>query len=385
MSATAIRHPKPLGDLENTQTARADLNDNLIGSYFYVSAPYLDLGGNGIIVTLSRPIRLEGFSDFVLCFDLPLQDEKLESILAEMTSQFSGDEVLARLQVNSNGNPKLMEASPPEVKWNDGQIDLVKKAKERIQGDSDISDFFGNIQELDQHEHGSATSPTPIQNTPQVDQPLALSIPLGDLKIEASARTAKFAFLRLDFAKHRKQIGTLGLVACTLFGLLTVLLAIVWGFAVKDAKESNDLIEELRVAFDRVSKVMAAAPLPYALVDANDYVSSCNVAFANLLKLDRDVLQGQTFRQLINDKDRYVYDSVEKRRRDHEAVSPYKLRMNTGEGGEVTVWVVSAAVPSVGQIKPGMPQTFGIMLENPPSLAEVINITPKPSGISQTG
>jgi len=71
-----------------------------LSKYFYVSRPYMDLGGNGIVITLSRRLVARGVTQGVICFDLPfLQNQSIKPTLEKRISSFEGDSVEAECTI----------------------------------------------------------------------------------------------------------------------------------------------------------------------------------------------------------------------------------------------------------------------------------------------
>src|SRR5581483_1421886 len=58
---------------------------------FFVSRPYMDIGGSGVVVTLTRAFEIEGVTEAVIGFDIPFNDKNnLSAQLAFKIPQLSG-------------------------------------------------------------------------------------------------------------------------------------------------------------------------------------------------------------------------------------------------------------------------------------------------------
>ncbi len=76
---------------------------NPLGNYFHISRPYMDLGGNGLVITLTRGIYCDGVQA-VLCFDLPFVGAKsIPQALVERIDTFDGEKLQVEITLYDAG------------------------------------------------------------------------------------------------------------------------------------------------------------------------------------------------------------------------------------------------------------------------------------------
>jgi PAS domain-containing protein len=329
-----------------------NLGEKPLSNYFYVSRPYMDLGGNGIVVTLSRRLKFKNAVQGVVCFDLPfMQKDIIQSKLKERISFFEGETVQVKCTIKEGGSVEC-EALDPKV-LNKVQSDLVSKLKQIVQRkveNKERSEVFGNIQVLNPDTKGN------IQNMLQV------SVPIVAPDFTSESVSSTFLVIGLNLVKYQNKTRWIAFWAATSFGSMTVLLAFVWGSTIRKKKEYE-------LAFQRVATVMNSSPTPYVKLDAKDQICDCNASFLKKLGWSEfpqsfEKLKEFKFRSLCaDDESERIYDTVEANRAKGKAVPPYALKLRRFDGSSVSVKVVSAAVPSSVQ-KETMPETFGILLDD---------------------
>jgi PAS domain S-box-containing protein len=344
-----------------------------VDSTFYVSQPYMDLGGNGIVITASRQIRGYTFGTAVLCLDFQLAAPKdLTKVLLETIDKFDAPWAQVQMEIDRQHDsvlrPTILKArhSPP----NSDENDLAQHAKVRLDKETeDFSKFFGNIEKISDQDNSTAA---------ESFAPLEVSVPVGTVKLDKDVQSGQFLLFKLDLAAFRHRTDLIGLLGCSCLGTFTVFL--IGGFVVA-VSHGEDLAEtnlELHDAFAKVGMVLWDAPVPYALLDANDQVKDCNYAMCKLLGFnEKQELIGREFRALVWPEDQLNYDHVQDKRKKNKPVESYPLRFRSAEGKQIPMWIVSASVPSPSETQQeSLPETFGIMLSEQPS-AQKLHVVDK--------
>src|SRR5260370_5398634 len=181
----------------------------------------------------------------------------------------------------------------------------------------------------------------------ETDDPLQVSIPVGNIGSNKAEKFGEFLLFQLDLSGYRRTTALIGFLGYTFLGLFSVVL--VSGLALT-VERNDDLVfanEELHQAFEELGAVLWEAPVPYTQLDSEDRIRNCNRALCDFLGYGYSVLVSTKFRDLIHDDDKAKYDEVQQKRRENQQVEPYDLRFVKENGDEVVAWIVSAPVPSV--------------------------------------
>jgi PAS domain S-box-containing protein len=308
---------------------------------FTVSKPYMDLGGNGLVVTIARGILVDGCPRAVLCIDLPVHTETtLYDRVRERVNSLGGYSVEVACSVSDNPRCAPIDPTTARQSVNDPLVrHMVETLQDRLVRQK-RADILGNIIVL----NSNSTTPNDI---------VEASLPFG---VEDTANE-RFLLISMDLVRYRRLTTGLGLTAATLIGLTTLLLAYVSGM---HAKQSHDY----EAAFKRVAEVMVESPTPYIRLDSNDKIRDFSGSFLDLIGWDPEKAQklsSTKFRSLLADEEsRQTYDDVESRRRKDDDVEPYHVKLRRVDGSAKSVKIVSAAVPDSQGGE--MPETFGLLL-----------------------
>lgn len=328
-----------------------------LADYFYISKPYMDLGGNGIVVTLAHGIQIDDLPQFAICFDLPFResdsqngvDLALRNLIRDfegVAARVKGDLSVEKMSVTCTYIPEKGE-EPSEV-----QKDLVSSIQSNLQEaikHSQYSEAFGNIQVLD-----------PVNA--KEGKALEVSVPVLAGAAGEDILTGTFFVFRLDLADYYALTRRYALAAATAFGLLTMLLAYIAGSTIQRGNEFEE-------ALDKVSKVMQSSPTAFVRLNSKDLICDFSKGFCEKLGYSQDdsasmeKLKKTTLESLCADqKSIDEYKSVQEKRKKGEHVGDYELRLKAQNGSIVPVKVYSAAIPSTDLDV--MPETFGILVDD---------------------
>jgi hypothetical protein len=364
-----------------------------IGKYFYVSDPYLDLGGNGIVVTLSRAFRYPKHSDGAVCFDVLLKDgidTKLEPFVRSLGGPFakiSCNVGLSDTKCNKeNGDDAIYRQVKPTIESN------IAKARK----DLSSSDVMGSITFVTKRGEARELA-TPAAKAGLFDGLIdrfvgAFIHPMTEMEFivpdgppvlsgEPGKETLELRFLAAslkvgDYLEKTAIAGAVGL--CCLGIALTILLA-SWATEGKlreaDRNISQTRIEakerekkDLEEALENVATVMMSASIPYVRLDNEDRILDGNPSLAAFFGLPADVtgverLKMSKLRDRLADREsEREYDRVQQLRRTGRPVTPYPLTFKTEAKGRKTATVVSSVVPALALSSNGLPETFGIFV-----------------------
>ena len=324
--------------------------------YFYISRPYMDLGGNGIVVTLARGIVIEGVQA-VLCFDLPFK-EGIGTLIKRRVDDLDGVSIDVRCSTAGLSEVTCKPTNPDYIP-SDVEAGLIGNLKSRLQDkikEGNRADVFGNIQDI--------TNPT----TKDLYHRLNISIPIGPGDFMAMGRNseivgfrdAQFLLVDLDLVKYKNNTQYLAYMSTLSFGMMWLLLA----YSLISTKRHE---REYQEALSRVGRIMVDAPTPYLRLDDEDRIVDVNPAFCMKLgyppdSLAVDELKQYTLQSLCADVNSYnTYERVQQLRRKDMEVHPYNLNLRSRYGYPVSFKVVSAGIPAAR--RGDLPETFGIFLE----------------------
>lgn len=325
------------------------LNSNRLGDYFHITGPYMDLAGNGFVMTLSRGIQIGEMTQAVICIDLVLAPQKsVNDALIDLTHTFNGtyayvscDMIQGKCAPDTNHqdeNAKVSEATKKNL------IDSIQRyIDQRAQHESSI--LGGNIQ---------------VINTNKKMDNIQISLPTG-ADYTGDVRIVRLLLLDLNLIEYERNTNLIAVMACFTFGAMLLMLTFWLASTVRVKEEYED-------AFKRVAKVMYNSKTPYVRLDAEDRISECSLSFCEKLGYEPDdasitELKKFKFIDLIADENSIaIYNNVQESRVKDLDVKPYYLKLNKLGGDIIAVKIISAAVPSyeVGKI----PETFGILLDD---------------------
>jgi hypothetical protein len=339
---------------------------------FYVSQPYLDIGGFGVVITLARPVSYLSHSDAAICFDLRVRLENpvvfpLRKRLEKLGA--THQEVKCRIGIWS-----AIECKPSsEGGVNFGlRRGLEKRLTEAMKA-GDLSTVVGNISILDDQMVREDVSQAgflaflkyPMEIIFGYDsRPITFAIPLDSPDAtDDKALEARFMISSLNLERFQQITSLLGLVSVSSLALAFFMVLLSW----QGERRTSQSYEE---AFKTVDRVLYGAPTPYCRLSADDTVVDCNTAFCSLLEMPADgksveSIKGRTFESLVAQESKAIYRDIQQRRRAGQEVAPYPLSLTCDDDSEVETLVTSGVIPGLA---PGeLPETFGIVIQVPKS------------------
>lgn len=316
-----------------------------VNDVFYRTKPYVDLGGNGIVVTLSKRIETEGItSGLFLDFSL---GEQVKDIIKDRVKRLEGFSAETFWVVD---NRRVDMVSPPtEQGMNPGaskevltkqQEELLKSSIVKFQADS-RSNIFGQINVLYSDESGK----------------LVFTVPLGPLQ-RSNRVVRSLLYCEIDLEKYERLISIkIAIIAATLVLCLIAIGALVVDYVMK--------VKVTDRAFQNVSIAMSQAPIAYCRLNAEDQIIDMNNALGELLGYTRgELINKQKFEDLLADQVSHEkYKRIQEQRRTGSGDTKYDIKLQKKDGSGVEVEVHAAGISVPARNRKGIPQTFGILLE----------------------
>jgi hypothetical protein len=344
-------------------------DEKTVGKYFYVTRPYLDLAGNGIVITLTRGLYVNGKIQAVLCFDLPYVKvgNNVYGILQQGVYRYEGEimPVVCDMSLGKEINC-YKDTAIDGSGTSSSEGSLLNQIEQYIRNRSiprERSEIAGNLQVLPGGQNLDS---------------MHISVPIG-AEILNNQQKAKLALINIDFIKYKTKTSFFAAAASVCFAAMIILLTYLWGATVRSKKEYQE-------AFSQVARVMYGSPTPYVRLDSKDQIVDCSLSFCEKLGYPPNAnsvskMGKHKFGSLCADeKSIKQYKTVQQARAKSDRVEPYPLNLRGKGDLIVPVMVSSAAVPSTS--KGLFPETFGIILDQdgelqhakPPSGQEQANI-----------
>ncbi|HEX6182351.1 MAG TPA: PAS domain-containing protein [Pyrinomonadaceae bacterium] len=326
-----------------------------VGELFKITDPYIDLGGNGVVVTLSR--KLEGLavkSGVFLDFSLGPAAEKR---ITEKITSLSG---LARRTTWRVEGSEVYRGAGEEALPDGHEKALREAIKARIVPGK-LSEIYGQLFVLIGGREGDKKVGT-----------VAFTVPVAPAEYrdqksqngQMQPANITLLYCRLDLDSFQWWVLFKAVVIAVSFAAFVFFVVLL----VVDYKKR---LREQEKALESFGRVMAQAPVAYCRVNERDEFIEMNEAFATLLGYESleaartSLVNKQTFEELLADeKSSRMYGDILDKRRNRVPTDPYRVRLRGQKGKEVVdVRVYGASVPMPKSHPKANPQTFGIVLE----------------------
>jgi hypothetical protein len=342
-----------------------------INRFFHTTAPYLDAGGNGIVLTLCKDIIDNATNQSILCVDLPLTISVKDKIREKMKA-LGGDITETHCHQPAQGGHLNCDNLDPVSQQ------AVREVADRFFSRVDTGDtvamraaltnFFGRIQIVNtpvssqsnlwngfKHYVGAAKS---------LEYTLAFTVPVGRQSGEGQLLLCKIDLAAADFIRFVKSSLAVGSFLCFLVFMFITL------------ADYGVRLNEQELAFASVGRVLQDAPVCYVRLDEDDRFVDFNLKFAQQigfidLREAKDFLKGRTFESLIvNPTEQAAYKKLTATRHKitSEKPEPYVVTLSAKPERKVTFEVFGARVPSPLNPRSARPRTFGILLETGPKV-----------------
>lgn len=318
--------------------------NSTVGEYFYVSKPYMDLAGNGFVITLSRAIMIDGEFKGALCFDLPLGNTTIHSVLEKISADIdlTGNITSVRAKVNESGTFDILPLEDKSKVQNSGLVEEFTNKVLHLRP-NELSTFKGNINIFSNVKEAGV---------------LKVSLPIGNIN---NPNEVEFLLFEIDLNRVKSRTFTMGFWFVLALVLVVFFLTYLYGSTIKR-------FEEYESAFNRVDRVMYKSPIPYCRLGSDDKIKDANPAFCKIMGYNPHLfeelqqLKGTKFISLCADEasaDKYL--NIEERRKNGLPVQPYVLKFKSKTGKIRNLIVVSDQFPFSLQGK--LPETFGLLLD----------------------
>lgn len=303
----------------------------------YRTAPYIDAGGNGVVITYSRAVKLANQRAGIICVDVKLPDA-----VGEMKKRLIslGAEVGEFSWIIGEGKEGDF---PKDFGWFENQL--------RGQSAEEQARFLGAI--------AVETDYPPPPGTEARADVISFTIPTGSVGWDKGKRKTTLLWGRVDFASSRAALNA-DMVG---FSAGIVLLVLVSSNIFRDY---TVLRRELSKVLKKMSQVMYEASTPFAWLNEKNEFIEVNESFLEVLGYTNEEdlkAHTPTFRGLITAETQPKYDEVLSRSAAGGETGKYEVDVKTKEGDTLHVVIHGERIPYPTFWRRGLPHRFGVFLE----------------------
>jgi hypothetical protein len=310
------------------------------GIYYHITEPYIDLGGNGIVVTYSQRVELPNKRAAIIGVDLKLtldSEDKIKSRLKELGADVNEFACITEPEQSGVIEGKL----PKEFKW-----------------------FENGIKDIEnQSRYVGAIALGPEQSSPYGpkggEHIISFTIPLDSQGFKDGKRRTTLLGASIDFDSISDKLDR----DLILFSAGIVLLVIV---SSNIFNEYTALKEDMNKVFEKLSKVMEEAYTPFAWLNEKNEFHKINESFSRVLEYDNieDLKRhSPTFRGLMTAETQPIYNEVLAQSAAGAETGKYEVDMKTKSGKVLHVVVHGERIPYPTFWRRGRPHRFGVFLK----------------------
>jgi PAS domain-containing protein len=307
------------------------------GPFNYRSEPYIDSGGNGVVLTYSRKVDLANHRMGIICVDVKVPGA-VDVITKRLTEL--GADVGEFYWVTDKG---IEGKLPGDFGWVEAQLYGQDKKQQ--------SKFLGAI--AVESDYAST------QKTKDSSGLIKLTIPIESVALDKGARKTKLLWARINFNRNRQAL-THDLIWLSAGIILLVVVSsnIFHDYTV--------LRREMSSVLKKMSKVMYEASTPFAWLNEKNEFLKVNKSFLKLLGYSNEEdlkSHSPTFRGLITAATQPTYDAILLQSAAGSETGKYEIDMVTKKGGILHVVVHGERIPYPTFWRRRLPHRFGVFLE----------------------
>ena len=306
----------------------------------YGTKPYLDLGGNGFVVTFSKKFDLPNQRAGVLCVDAKSPDYVTGEVKEYMKSL--GADVSDFYWIENKG----IEPSPlpSQFSWFNDQLNESQEARSQVLGNIAIEP--------------AKTSPS--QSGSAAEGVVRFTMPVATGEYGDGIKRTKLLRVEFDSAKIQKNlIKNLVFFVAGIILVIAVTWSLFWNYAA--------LKREMRNVLEKMTMVMQGASTPFVwLNEKNEFVQVNNsmlsvIGYRNIEELKK---HSPTFRGLVTASTQPTYDEILEISGAGQEIGEYEIDVITKTGKVLHVRAQGERIPyHTWWRKSGLPHRFGIFVE----------------------
>jgi hypothetical protein len=328
--------------------------------WHYESAPYVDLGGNGIVKTYAMGKLLSNGRIAVLAIDCNVANA--QEVIARRIRPFGGTLVLTTMVETG-----LASQTPiPGFGWVEALARRDEEGRRSLMGEIVMDPAEADIGNYD--DPGVMTELLRIVGMPPLDrakstQPdvIRFAIPLTSELTESGHRLTHLGLATLDLGAFRRTRER--------YLIFSIVGSLVFVFACATLMKDYWLLRgSLKKLIDNMTRVMAGADTPFAVFNHKNELMDCNNAFLSAVGYDnleamiaRNGGRRPTFRSLLVAESQVVYDQVIRAGSLGGSTPEYEVVMIRANSSHVRVRVHGENVPYPVFWHWHSPHRFGVL------------------------
>ncbi len=298
----------------------------------YQTEPYIDLGGNGLVITYTKKVDLPNQRVGIVCADVKLPEPSVVEIKERLRSL--GAEFAEFSWTIDRGREGFI---PDDFAWFEKQM-AGQNRKEQ-------SRSLGAIA-LEQQQAG-------VENKPDT---MRFTVPLESTEWSEGLRKTKLLWVRVDFGSIRRKL-TWDLLW---FSVGIALMVLSGSTILYDYKVLHG---EMNSVLRKMSRVMSDASTPFAWIDDKNEFVYANSSFLKLLDYPNlEQLKSKPFRALVTNETQPMYDEVLSKSGKGEETREYEIDVLTSKNEVVRVVAHGERIPYPTFWRRGLPHRFGVFL-----------------------
>jgi len=306
----------------------------------YRTEPYIDMGGNGVVVTYAQRVDLPGGRLGVFCLDaqVPEYESKLKSRVSIL-----GDQVESFEWTIGVDNTKIV---PNGFEW----------------FDKDISEAKSQVALL-----GAIARQTPDQSlsNTETDTFVRFTVPLDSREKDANGlkRATRVLPVQVNFSRiHRQKILSIVGVALGASLFFVSIFNILQDYLL--------LRHRMALTLANISRVMAKASTPFARFNERNEFEDANASFLEISGYDniedlKETRGGgrRTFRSMLTPESQASYDKVLDASSRGDDTDEYDVILIRKDGTRIKVTAHGERIPFPKGWRRELPHRFGVLLK----------------------
>jgi PAS domain-containing protein len=308
----------------------------------YVTKPYLDLGGNGFVVTFSKKFELPNHRFGVLCVDAKLPDSITDEIKKNMEDM--GGKVSGFWWSESKGiEPEDSQRSPAEFSWFNVKLKESGQARSVVLGGI----TFAPVESTEARAKGEGGNV------------VKFTVPVTSREDKPGQKRTRLLLVDFDSTTILKQLTT-NLLLFT--GGIILVIAVTWSLF----WDYTRLKQEMSNVLKNLSKVMRRASTPFLWLDEENGFIDVNDSFLKLMEcgnLEELKKHSPTFRGLITAETQPTYDEVLACSGRGKETGEYEIDILTKSGKVLHARAHGERIPYPTLWRRGLPHRFGVLVE----------------------
>lgn len=348
---------------------------------FYVTYPYIDLLGKGVIFSACRAVTRPEVSNAIICLDFSVPNA-VENLKNRLKPFQIAPPVSLSCAVAANGDVEdcTLESNAEDYRH---IVDLVNRNLQTLSRNGSLDRITGGVFRLE----GNEIYPVPAWKRLLTRGLNGLGLGMLDaekgqmyftLPEGKKADTQRFLVYAIDV--NEPQWSLLGYGAG--FAFCLVLLSLSLYYTHQARKLAMTFVEDLE-------RVMGISPVAFIHLDEDAHILGSNLAFRHLTGYTEEQLRERTLSSILTKRSSLRYSRVAQLRQEFMMTNPYEVEIVCANGQRERIVAQGAPLhmppgkfrrflPSLHHGSRGsgaLPHTFGILVHSPQAQGRYVDLT----------